>query len=82
MTLDEKKPSKFTAVMMTVGTLCSLIASLLLLAGGHTSGRLLAFQLLTSALLVALTIASWVVYFRKWVDCEIRSLEERATTNQ
>ncbi len=68
--------------MMTVGSVCSLIASLLLLIGGHTSGGLLAVQLLASALLVALTIASWVVYFRKWVDFEIRSLEERATTNQ
>jgi hypothetical protein len=79
---EKTKPSKFLAIVFTVAAVCSLTTSVLLLARGRTGGGLMALQLLTSMLLAVAAIANWVVYFRKWVDFEIRSLEESATTKQ
>ena len=61
----------FTAVIFTVVAVSSLMTSLLMLLRGNRSGGLIAFVLLTSALLVVSAIGNWVVYFRKWVDFEV-----------
>jgi hypothetical protein len=79
---EKAKPSKLMAVIFTVAAACSLITSVLLLARGSTGGGLLAVQLLASMLLTVATIANWVVYFRKWVDFEMRRFEESATIKQ
>jgi hypothetical protein len=76
------KPSKLVAVIFTVAAVGSLTTSVLLLARGNTNSGLLAVQLFASMLLAVATIANWVVYFRKWVDYEIRRFEESATTKQ
>ncbi len=78
----KKKPSMCTAILFTVAAVCSLITSLLLVKGGSASGALIAFQLLTSALLVVSAIGNWVVYFRKWVDFEIERRRENITTKE
>jgi hypothetical protein len=77
-----RKPSRFPAILFTVAAMCSLMTSLLMLTRGGASGGLLAFQLLTSALLVVAAIGNWVVYFRKWVDFEIERRQESATTKE
>jgi hypothetical protein len=77
-----KRPSRFPAIVFTAAAVCSLTTSVLLLARGSTNGRLMALQLSASMLLAVTAIANWVVYFRKWVDFEIRSLEENTTTKQ
>jgi len=77
----KKKPSVFTAIVFTVAAVCSLMTSLLLIRG-NTSGGLIAFGLLTSALLVVSAIGNWVVYFRRWVDFEIERRRESTTTKE
>jgi len=79
--MDAKKPSVFTAIVLTVAAVCSLMTSLLLIRG-NTSGGLIAFGLLTSALLVVSAIGNWVVYFRRWVDFEIERRRESTTTKE
>jgi hypothetical protein len=79
---EKKKPSRLVAIIFTVLAVGSLITSLLLLARSGTNGGLLALQLLASMILTVATIANWVVYFRKWVDFEMRSLEESTVTKQ
>jgi hypothetical protein len=79
---EKAKPSRLVSIIFTVVAVGSLVVSLLLLAGKYTSGGLMALQLLASMLLAVAAIANWVVYFRKWVDFEIRSLEQSATTKQ
>jgi hypothetical protein len=49
---------------------------------GCTNGGLLAFVLLTSALLVVAAIGKWVIYFRQWVDFEILGGQESTPTKQ
>jgi len=78
----KKKPSMFMAIIFTVAAMCSLMTSLLLLTRGNTSGGLMAFGLLTSALLVVSAIGNWVVYFRRWVDFEIERRRESTTTKE
>jgi hypothetical protein len=78
----KKKPSMFMAILFTVAAVCSLMTSLLLLICDNTSGGLLAFQLLTSTLLVVSAIGNWVVYFRRWVDFEIERRRESTTTKE
>ncbi len=80
--MDVKKPSLFLAVLFTVAAVCSLMTCLLLLTRGSASGGLIAFVLLTSALLVVSAIGNWVTYFRKWVDFEIEKRQEGTTTKQ
>lgn len=80
--MTEKKPSRSKAILFTTAAVCSLTTSMLLLARPGTSGGLLAFQFFASMLLTVAAIANWTVYFRKWVDFEIRSLEESTTTKQ
>ena len=77
----KKKPSMFVAILFTVAAVCSLMTSLLLIRG-NTSGGLIAFGLLTSALLVVSAIGNWVVYFRRWVDFEIERRRESTTTKE
>jgi hypothetical protein len=77
-----KKPSRFTAVLFTVTAVCSLMTSVLIVTGGSTSGGLMAFQLFTSALLVAAAIGNWVDYSRKWVEFEIERRQESTTTEE
>jgi hypothetical protein len=55
---------------------------MMLVKGGSASGGLIAFQLLTSALLVVSAIGNWVVYFRRWVDFEIERRRESTTTKE
>jgi len=76
------KPSMFMAVIFTAAALSSLMTSLLMLLRGSTSGGLLAFVLLTSALLVVSAIGNWVTYFRKWVDFEVERRQRDTTTKQ
>lgn len=78
----KKKPSMFTAILFTVAAVCSLMTCLLLLTRGSRSGGLIAFGLLTSALLVVSAIGNWVSYFRKWVDFEIERRRESTTTKE
>jgi len=77
-----KKPSRFTAILFTVAAVCSLMTSLLLVTGGKASGGFIAFQLLTSALLVVAAAGNWVICFRKWVDFEIERRQEGTTDEQ
>jgi protein-S-isoprenylcysteine O-methyltransferase Ste14 len=77
--MDAKKPSMFIAVIFTVAAVCSLMTSLLLTRAAR-SGGLIAFGLLTSALLVVSAIGNWVTYFRRWVDVEIERRREGTTT--
>ena len=77
-----KKPSMLTAILFTVAAVCSLMTCLLLLTRGNSSGGLIAFGLLTSALLVVSAIGNWVTYFRKWVDFEIETRQEGTITKQ
>jgi len=77
-----KKPSMLTAILFTVAAVCSLMTCLLLLTRGNKSGGLIAFGLLTSALLVVSAIGNWVTYFRKWVDFEIERRRESTTTKE
>jgi hypothetical protein len=77
-----KRPSQFIAIVFTGLAVGSLTASVLLLARHSTKDEWMALQLLLSMLLTVAAIANWVVYFRKWVDFEIRSLEESTTTKQ
>jgi protein-S-isoprenylcysteine O-methyltransferase Ste14 len=77
-----KKPSMFLAVLFTVAAVCSLMTCLLLVIREGTSGALIAFQLLTSALLVVSAIGNWVTYFRRWVDVEIERRHESITTRE
>jgi hypothetical protein len=79
---DKKRPSRLVAIIFTGLAVGSLTASVLLLARQSTKDEWMALQLLLSMLLTVAAIANWVVYFRKWVDFEIRSLEESATTKQ
>jgi hypothetical protein len=72
----KKKPSISKAVLLTVAAVGSLTVCLLLLLRGCTNGGLLAFALLTSALLVVSAIGTWVIYFRQWVDFEILGGQE------
>jgi len=76
---EKTKPSMFTAVIFTVAAVSSLMTALLVLLRGSGSGGLMAFALLTSALLVVSAIGNWVVYFRKWVDFTILSGQESTT---
>jgi tellurite resistance protein TehA-like permease len=78
----KKKPSMFMAVLGTVAAVCSLMTCLLLLTRGRASGGLLAFALITSALLVVAAIGKWVTYFRQWVDFEIERRQESTTTKE
>ncbi|MCL5281424.1 MAG: hypothetical protein M1376_16120 [Planctomycetes bacterium] len=78
----KKKPSMFTAILFTVAAVCSLMTCLLLLTRGSRGGGLIAFGLLTSALLVVSAIGNWVSYFRKWVDFEIERRRESTTTKE
>ncbi len=78
----KKKPSMFMAILFTVAAVCSLITSPATGERGSTSGGLIAFQLLTSALLVVSAIGNWVVYFRRWVDFEIERRRESTTTKE
>ena len=78
----KKKPSMFVAVIFTVAAVCSLMTSLLLLTRGNRSGGLIAFGLLTSALLVVSAIGNWVIHFRRWVDFEIERRQESRTTKE
>jgi len=78
----EKKPSRFMAVLFTVAAVGSLMTSLLLLMRANASGGLVALTLVASALLVVSAIGNWVTYFKKWVDFEIESRQESATTEQ
>ncbi len=78
----KKKPSMCTAILFTVAAVCSLMTCLLQLTHGNRSGGLIAFGLLTSALLVVSAIGNWVVYFRKWVDFEIERRRENITTKE
>ncbi len=80
--METKKPSMFMAVLFTVVAVCSLMTCLLSLTRRGTSGGLIAFELLTSALLVVSAIGNWVTYFRKWVDFEIERRQEGTTTKQ
>jgi hypothetical protein len=77
-----KRPSQFIAIVFTGLAVGSLTASVLLLARHNTKDEWMALHLLLSMLLTVAAIANWVVYFRKWVDFEIRSLEESTTTKQ
>jgi len=77
-----KKPSIRTAVIFTVAAICSLMTALLMVTGNRASGGLIAFQLLTSALLTVSAIASWVVYFRNRLDFEIENRQAHKTTEQ
>jgi hypothetical protein len=77
-----EKPSISRVVVLTVAALGSLMACLVLLTCGCTNGRLLAFGLLVSALLVVTAIGTWVTYFRKWVDFEILGGQESTPTKQ
>jgi protein-S-isoprenylcysteine O-methyltransferase Ste14 len=79
--MGAKKPSMFVAVIFTVASVCSLMTSLLL-TRGNRSGGLIAFGLLTSALLVVSAIGNWVTYFRRWVDVEIERRRESITTKE
>ncbi len=78
----KKKPSMFMAILFTVAAVCSLMTCLLLLTRGNRSGGLIAFELLTSALLVVSAIGYWVTYFRKWADFEIERRRESTTTKE
>ncbi len=78
----KKKPSMFTAILFTMAAVCSLMTCLLLLTRGSRSGGLIAFALITSALLVVAAIGKWVTYFRRWVDFEIERRRENATTKE
>ncbi len=76
----KEKPSMFAAVIFTVAAVSSLMTSLLMLVRGSRNGGLMAFMLLTSALLVVSAIGNWVTYFRKWVDFEIERRQEGTST--
>jgi protein-S-isoprenylcysteine O-methyltransferase Ste14 len=78
----KKKPSVLTAILFTVAAVCSLMTCLLLLTRDNRSGGLIAFGLLTSALLVVSAIGNWVTYFRRWVDFEIERRREGTTTKE
>ena len=78
----KKKPSMFMAIVFTVAAVCSLMTCLLLLTRGNRNAGLIAFGLLTSALLVVSAIGNWVTYFRKWVDFEIERRRESTTTKE
>jgi len=78
----KEKPSISGAVLLTVAAVGSLTACLLVLLRGCTNGGLLAFVLLTSALLVVAAIGRWVIYFRQWVDFEILGGQESTPTKQ
>ena len=78
----KKKPSMFMAIVFTVAAVCGLMTCLLLLTRGNRSAGLIAFGLLTSALLVVSAIGNWVTYFRKWVDFEIERRRESTTTKE
>ena len=80
--MDAKRPSMFTAILLTVAAVCSLMACLLLLTRGTRSGGLIAFALIASALLVVAAIGKWVTYFRQWVDFEIERRREGTTTKE
>jgi hypothetical protein len=77
----KKKPSMFIAVIFTVAAVCSLMTSLLL-TRGNRNGGLIAFGLLTSALLVVSAIGNWVTYFCRWVDAGIERRHESTTTKE
>ena len=72
----------FTAIIFTVAAISSLMTCLVLLLRGNTNGGLIAFMLLTSALLVVSAIGNWVTYFRRWVDFELEKRQEGVTTKR
>ena len=77
-----KKPSILTAVIFTVAAVCSLVTALLMVTGHRASGGLIAFQLITSALLTVCAIAGWVVYFRKRLDYVLGNRQAHITKEQ
>lgn len=77
-----KKPSIFTAGVFTAAAVGSLLTVLLMVTGTWASGGLIAFQLLTSALLTVAAIANWVVYFGKRLDFELANQQTGTTTEQ
>ena len=80
--MGAKKPSMLMAISFTIAAVCSLTTCLLLLTRGTRSGGLIAFALITSALLVVAAIGKWVTYFRQWVDFEIERRREKTTTKK
>jgi hypothetical protein len=69
---ENKKPSMLAAVLLTIATVCILMSFLLKATGGTTSGGLLIFQLFTAGLLTFCAIVNWVVYFKRYVNFEVK----------
>jgi hypothetical protein len=80
---ENKKPPRLIAILITVGAVCNLLISLLMVAGGKYSGKLLTFQLFTTLLLVIAAIGNWYQFSKQYVDFEVkRRLKEGASEQQ
>jgi hypothetical protein len=73
-TMDElKKPSVAVAVLFTILAACGMITFVLMATGSKTGEALIIFQLFTIGLLLFSAIASWVVYFTRYVKFEVEN---------
>jgi len=80
---ENKKPSRLIVILITIGAVCNLLMSLLMVAGGKYSGKLLTFQLFTTLLLVIASIGNWYQFSKQYVDFEVkRRLKEGASEEQ
>ena len=80
---EKKKPPRLIAILVTVGAVCNLLISLLMVARGNYSGTLLTFQLFTTLLLVIAAIGIWYQFSKQYVDFEVeRRLGKDASEEQ